>query len=84
MARYCEVCKAPIDLERAEALPDTVLCQEHSRQIAELGGEFVTVSKQERTSKPGSLKLNYGGIMTQKRRNVRALAKLKDQHAAQE
>jgi hypothetical protein len=82
MARFCEVCKQPIDQERADALPDSVLCQEHSRQIAEFGGEFITVSKQERTSKPGSLKLNYGGITTQKRRNARALAKLKDQHAA--
>jgi RNA polymerase-binding transcription factor DksA len=57
--RLCVVCKAPIDAERIEAIPETRLCTEHGRQIQKHGGEFVVSATQERTSKPGSLKLNY-------------------------
>lgn len=77
MARYCEICKTEIDPERAENLPDTKLCGEHSEQIAEFGGEFRRISSQERTSKPGSLKLNYGGVTSEKVRNVEAMEKLR-------
>jgi hypothetical protein len=79
--RFCEVCKAEIDAERAENAPDTRLCGAHAREIEEFGGEFVTIATQERTSKPGSLKRNYGGVSTTRRRNLEAIEKLKDAYA---
>lgn len=75
--RRCEICKAPIEAERAEAIRDTRLCVEHARQIARYGGEFILTAVQERTSKPGSLKRNYGGIDTAKVRNHEAIHKLR-------
>ena len=75
--RRCEICKQPIEADRAEAIRDTRLCVEHARQIARYGGEFVLTAVQERTSKPGSLKRNYGGIDTAKLRNQEALDKLR-------
>jgi hypothetical protein len=78
--RCCEICKAPIELERAEAIRDTRLCLEHARQIARYGGEFLLTAVQERTSKPGSLKRNYGGIDTAKVRNQAALDQLRADH----
>lgn len=76
--RICEICKGPIDEERAEGLPDTRLCRQHAEEIQQYGGEFKTVSRQERTSKAGSLKINYGGVATQKRRNQTALDRLRE------
>ena len=78
--RLCEICKAPIDQERVEAIPDTRLCTEHGREIARFGGEFVISAEQERTSKAGSLKLNYGGITTARTRNAAAVARLRDEY----
>ncbi len=75
--RPCEICGQLIDPERLEVLPETRLCTEHARQIQNLGGEFRIVTSQERTSKPGSLKRNYGGVNIEKRRNRRALARLR-------
>jgi hypothetical protein len=80
--RLCVVCKAPIDAERIEAIPETRLCTEHGRQIQKYGGEFVVSASQERTSKPGSLKLNYGGISTSKVRNDEAIERLRDEYEA--
>ena len=78
--RRCEICKAPIEPERADAIRDTRLCVEHARQIARYGGEFVLTAVQERTSKPGSLKRNYGGIDTAKVRNREAIDRLRAEY----
>jgi hypothetical protein len=75
--RPCEICKRPIDPERIEFMPETRLCTEHAREIEKLGGEFLITARHERTSKPGSMKRNYGGVDIQKRRNTKALLKLR-------
>lgn len=77
--RGCEVCKRPIDPERLESLPDTRLCTEHAIAIVPLGGEFRVTADVERTSKAGSLKLNYGGVSTTKVRNEAAIARLREE-----
>lgn len=82
--RFCEVCKAQIDPERAAALPGTRLCDEHGKAIEAYGGEFVVSAQQERTSKSGSLKINYGGIATHQERNDEAVQRLKDQYQAEQ
>ena len=63
--RPCARCGAVIPAERLEAIPETEICVTCS---AEVGGEFKLVAVTERTSKPGSLKLNYGGITIKKMR----------------
>jgi hypothetical protein len=78
--RLCQVCKAAIEPERIEAIPETRLCTEHGREIAKYGGEFVMSAEHERTSKQGSLKLNYGGITTSKRRNDQAIQELRNDY----
>jgi hypothetical protein len=78
--RHCEICKQPIDAERAEAIRQTRLCTVHAREIQKYGGEFIMSSSQEKTSKEGSLKKNYGGISTRLRRNERAISQLKDDY----
>lgn len=78
--RRCMVCKLEIDSDRAEALPATRLCTEHGREIEKYGGEFTVRASQERTSKAGSLKLNYGGITTISTRNEQALNRLLDDY----
>ncbi|WP_254510892.1 hypothetical protein [Anatilimnocola floriformis] len=76
--RFCEICQEEIDEDRREGLPDTRLCTTHAREIQRYGGEFRLVSQQERTSKAGSLKINYGGVATRKERNHEALRRLQD------
>jgi hypothetical protein len=78
--RPCEICKELIDPERIEVVPETRLCTEHARQIQKYGGEFLVTARQERTSKPGSLKRNYGGVDIMKVRNERAIARLRADH----
>jgi hypothetical protein len=78
--RPCEICKRPIDPERAEAVPETRLCSEHAQKIQKYGGEFTVTATQERTSKAGSLKHNYGSVTTNKTRNHQALAKLRAEY----
>lgn len=78
--RHCEICKQPIDADRAEAIRQTRLCTEHAQEILKFGGEFIMSSTQEKTSKEGSLKKNYGGISTRLSRNEQAVAKLKDDY----
>lgn len=80
--RVCEVCKRPIEKQRAEGIPETRLCGEHAREIDRYGGEFLTSSHQERTSKAGSLKINYGGVTTRKRRNTAGVQRLRDDYLA--
>jgi len=82
--RLCEICKQPIDQDRAVAIPDTRLCSEHGREIARFGGEFIVTAEQERTSKAGSLKLNYGGVSTARVRNLQAIQQLRDERQARE
>jgi hypothetical protein len=78
--RLCQVCKSPIEQERLEGIPDTRLCTEHGREIASYGGEFIISASQERTSKQGSLKLNYGGIATTKQRNDQGIEDLRNNY----
>jgi hypothetical protein len=66
-----------IDAERADALPETRLCGQHAREIQQYGGEFLLRSRQERTSKQGSLKHNYGGVTASFRPNVEGLERLR-------
>ena len=80
--RGCEICKKPIETERAEAIPATRLCVHHAREIGEYGGEFRTVVNEDVTSKPGSLKKNYGGVTTYRRRNTEAVLRLRDAYQA--
>lgn len=76
--RGCEICKRPIEPERAESDAMTRLCAEHARQIAAFGGEFMTVASEDRTSKKGGLKINVSGVTTERVRNEEALRKLRD------
>jgi hypothetical protein len=78
--RPCEICKQPIDPERVDAVPETRLCTDHARAVEKLGGEFIVTATPERTSKPGSLKKNYGSFTTQKTRNKEAIEKLRDEY----
>jgi len=63
--RWCEHCETQIPPARVKALPATLLCFECSEK---LGGDFVYTAKQENLAKPGSLKLNYGGVSISKTR----------------
>jgi hypothetical protein len=63
--RQCVRCDAEIPAERVEAMPETRVCVQCSREI---GGEFEVRGVPENLSKTGSLKKNYGGISVEKRR----------------
>lgn len=78
-SRPCAICMKPIDPDRIESAPDTRLCTEHAKQIQKFGGEFIITATQERTSKAGSLKRNYGSVSTSKTRNYQALERLRDE-----
>jgi hypothetical protein len=82
--RLCIVCKQEIESDRVDAIPSTRLCTAHGREIQKFGGEFKLSASQERTSKQGSLKLNYGGITTTTTRNDEALNKLLDEYELRE
>ena len=76
--RRCYVCKTEIDFERIQAMPETRLCKRHGQEIEPYGGEFLRTASQERTSKQGSLKLNYGGISLVTTRNQAGMDRLKE------
>ena len=80
--RGCEICKQLIDAERAEILPMTRLCIKHAHEIEKFGGEFKLSIVEERISKRGSLKINYGGVMIYQHRNHQAIHKLHDAYAS--
>ena len=80
----CIVCKSEIDSDRMHAIPATRLCVEHGKEIQDFGGEFIMTASQERTSKQGSLKLNYGGVSTTNVRNEDALNRLLDEYERQQ
>ena len=82
--RLCIVCKSEIESERIEVIPATRLCSLHGRQIQQYGGEFIVSASQERTSKQGSMKINYGGISTTSTRNEDALNELLDAYESQQ
>ncbi len=82
--RRCIVCKCEIEIERVEAIAATRLCAKHGREIEQYGGEFTLTAAQERTSKQGSLKLNYGGISTTLSRNNEALDRMLDEFERQQ
>lgn len=77
LLRKCEICRAWIDPERLKVVSDTLLCDEHARQIAKYGGEFTTISREDRSNKAGSLKINIAGVTTKKVRNTEAMEKLR-------
>ena len=62
---FCIRCDEPIPEKRLQALPDTKVCVGCSEAI---GGEYHTGVQLERTSKEGSMKLNYGSATLVKRR----------------
>jgi hypothetical protein len=78
-SRPCAVCFKPIEEHRIVDLPETRLCDEHARKIEKIGGEFIRTSSLERTSKENSIKRNYGGVVTSKRRNDDAIAQLREE-----
>ena len=82
--RFCIVCKREIEPDRCDSIPATRLCTQHAKEIEQFGGEFILSASQERTSKQGSLKLNYGGIETSSKRNNEALEKLLDEYERQQ
>jgi hypothetical protein len=82
--RPCEICQTPIDPERLEVLPETRLCTEHARKINKFGGEFTVTITQEKTSKQGSLKKNYGGVSPHKSRNSDAMEKLRSEYRTEQ
>jgi hypothetical protein len=55
----CKRCKAEIDPERLEVLPETEICTKCSKAI---GGEVKLYVGLENSGKAGSLKKNYGGV----------------------
>lgn len=61
----CIRCDEPIPAKRLEALPDTKVCVGCS---AAIGGEYHVGVELERTSKEGSMKLNYGSAKLIRRR----------------
>jgi hypothetical protein len=78
--RMCVICKRLIELDRAEALPQTNLCAEHGEAIKKFGGEFTVVAQQENLSKQNSLKRNPGGVATRMVRNPEAIERLRDEY----
>jgi hypothetical protein len=79
-SRYCEICKQPIEQDRAENDAKTRLCRVHAIEIEKYGGEFKMTASQERTSKEGSLKINYGAVATNATRNQEAIDRLREDY----
>ena len=77
MLRKCEICRAWIEPERLDAAKRTNLCVKHAQEIGKYGGEFITVSQEDRSQKPGSLKINIAGVTTQMVPNPIAIEKLR-------
>ena len=70
----CIRCEEPIPQKRLEALPETRLCVSCSEAV---GGDFIYSAVLERTNKPGSMKINYGGVATvvKRRRHIVPLSR---------
>jgi len=83
--RFCEICKQEIEADRAAANAETRLCKRHAEEIKKYGGEFTPEPKEERTSKPGSIKINYGGgISVSLKRNTEGVERLRDDYLLEE
>jgi hypothetical protein len=54
--RWCERCKAPIPLERVEALPETRVCVKCAQALG--GSEFEVTVVSENLAKSGSLRID--------------------------
>ena len=80
--RFCEICKEILDAERAENDRQTRLCTRHAREAARFGGEFRLHIRQERTSKQGSLKHNYGSVSVRFVPNRDGIEDLRDEYLA--
>jgi len=76
--RNCEICKQPIEPDRATDYPSTTLCAAHGEAIMKYGGEFHVTGSQELISKPGTMKKNFGGVATAQTRNYAGLRRLRD------
>jgi hypothetical protein len=63
--RFCERCRVEIPAPRLEALPDTLVCIQCSREI---GGEFQLLAVRESLGRPGAIKQITGGVTVRKRR----------------
>ena len=81
--RLCEICMKPIEADRLESHRESRLCSEHAEKIKKHGGEFIRSVSQVRSSKPGSIKINFGGIETDTVRNHAAIELLKDEYEAE-
>ncbi|MCA9214645.1 MAG: hypothetical protein KDB27_16345 [Planctomycetales bacterium] len=81
--RKCEVCRGWIAPERVATIPRSRLCIEHAQRIDSFGGEFKVQFYHERISKAGSLKVNYGGIVTRLVRNQPAMERLIEWYEAE-
>jgi len=64
-ARMCQRCGTAIPAERIEAMPETRICVQCSKEI---GDEFDVTVTPVNTAKAGSLKKNYGSWTIRKRR----------------
>ncbi len=82
--RKCEVCRQWIAPERVATVPQSRLCIDHAWSIEDFGGEFKLQFYQERTPKAGSLKVNYGGIITRLVRNQNAMERLIERYEEEE
>jgi hypothetical protein len=74
--RPCEICRAPIEAERLEAVPETRLCAEHAREIAKYGGEFRATATAEGTGQ----KTGRGVVAVNKVRNAEAIEKVRAEY----
>lgn len=63
--RPCERCGKEIPMERIEAMPETRVCVQCSRDI---GGEFTLRVVPENVGKTGSLKKNYASFGVERQR----------------
>ena len=74
--RGCEICKRPIEPERAANDPRTQLCVEHGAEVLQYGGEFRRKVTKEPTAK-GWDKGGAVGLSVDFERNEEAIEKLK-------
>ena len=78
------MCKKEIEAERIDAITGTRLCIEHGKEIQKYGGEFRISASDERTSKRGSMKINYGSVSTSSVRNNVAIEQLVEDYRDRE
>ncbi len=77
LLRKCDICRCWVDPERVAAVPKSKLCLTHAIKAEAYGGEYRLIWRQERTSKAGSLKLNYGSVIPKSVRNPSAVERVR-------